>query len=736
MLNKISKIFVISLLVIFMFISVILPVFSLFIKAFYNSKNEFVALENFIEYFSNPNTSSSLLNSLETAFLVSFLVLIISFFFAYAINRTNIKFKKVFNFLAFLPLFAPTMTHAIALIYIFGRQGIVSKFFDIQIPIYGFLGIVLSQIIFIFPVVYLMFGLALKNEDYRKYEVAQLFGVSKIKQFFTITLPSIKFSIITSFFTAFTLSFADFGAPQVIGGNFNVLATDIYKQVIGQQNFAMGSVVGILLILPAFIAFIADFFITNKNSKLSSNALKYKIIKNKKRDFAYFSFNFILGLCIIFMFGVVLLASLVKSWPYNLEFSLSAYKFSVMGHSVYEILANSIFVAFVSAIFGTLISFLMAYFVQRQKRLKVIRKIAYFLSILPNSIPGLSIGLAYIFFFNSNLNPLNFIYGTFAILILANIVHFFATPFLTMSANLKKLDNEFENVSELMNVPWYKLIFRVIAPLNFESILESFSYYFINSMITISAVIFLYTNQTSLLSIMMINKNDSGLIAQAAAMAVLIVAVNIVFKFIFESLIRYIKNYNHNKIKKEQNIKKQKGYELRQNGKEILEILNEISKNTGVKYWLEFGTLLGKIRDNDFINHDINFDIGVMDEELRPEFLIYLENAGFKRILSFSLNNKKLKYLKYEYKNIEIEIFIFERKDDKVCCYSKEFDEVYVNTLSNSTLEEVKFMGVDTFIPRNSIQRLLEIYGKDFNIPNPNWKDEMSPSRAKIKKMI
>lgn len=727
--NK-SKLFLAVGIIIFFTASMIFPLFSLFIKAFQNKYGEFTGLDNFIEYFENPNTSSSLFNSLKVSLTVTVIVTIAALLFAYGINRTDIKLKKILNFTALLPLFAPTMTHGIALIYIFGRQGVFTRFTGIELPVYGFLGIVLAESVFIFPVLYFMLSLSFNNEDYRKYEAAQLMGISSIKQFFTITVPSIKYTLITCFFSAFTLSFTDFGAPKVIGGNYNVLATDIFKQVIGQQNFSMGATVGILLIIPAFVSFLSDFFITNRNSKISVGAIKYRIRKNTKRDIFYGIFNYFVFGIIIFLFGIILLASFVKTWPYDMSLSFKAYKFTVMGESVWNIFFNSITVSAISAFVGTILCFFTAYMTEREKRYLFVRKIGYFLSILPNAVPGLTIGLSYIFFFNSKLNPFNFMYGTFAVIILANIVHFFATPFLTITASLKKIDAEYEAVSNIMGVPWYKTVFKVIVPLSFNSLVESFSYYFVNSMITISAVVFLYTSKTRLISVMMISKNDAGEIASASAMAVMIIAVNILFKSVFDFLIKYLREKSYFAKRKESIKKEKQGEILRQNGKEILEILNRVSKNTGVKYWLEFGTLLGKIRENNFIGHDVNFDIGVMKEELSPKFLIDIEEAGFKRISILSIKNEGLKDIKYNYKGIEIEIFIFERENDKVICYSEDKNgKIGVYKLSNSTLEEIRFMGVETYMPRNSLKRLLEVYGKNFNISDANWRDEMSPSR-------
>lgn len=728
--DRVIKIILSGILTFFLVVSIIFPVFSLFFKAFQNKKGQYIGIKNFIEYFQNPVTASSLTNSLMVAVTVTIITMFLALLFSYGINRSKIKGKLFLKGIALLPLFSPTMTHGIALIYLFGRQGLITRAFDLHINIYGFWGIVLAEIIFIFPVLFFMLVLAFGSEDYRKYEMAEIMGIGKIQQFFTITIPNIKYTLITCFFSGFTLSFTDFGAPKVIGGNCNVLATDIFKQVIGQQNFSMGSAVGLLLIIPAFIAFLFDIFIKSKGSKIDSKSTKYIIKPNKIRDTFFYIFNYSLSVVILSFFGIVILASLVRTWPYNMSLSFRAYNFTIMGDTIWEIFANSIFTAVCSALLGTIICFAAAYIIEREKECLILRKIGYFLSILPNAIPGLTIGLAYVFFFNAKENPLRFFYGSFGIIILANIVHFFATPFLTITARLKMLDSEYETISDIMGVPWYRTVFKVIIPLSIDSILESFSYYFINSMITISAVIFLYTSHTRLISVMMISRNDSGDIASAAAISVLIILVNIFFKSIFDFSIRYFKKKNYYKKRKDSVEKERQGEMLLSTGKEVLEILNRVSKNSGVKYWLEFGTLLGKVRENNFIGHDINFDIGVMQDELTPKFIIDLENEGFKRVSSLSLKGEGLKNLKYDYKGIEVEIFIFDRENEKVVCYLETEDgQVAVYKLSNSTLKEIQFMGIDTYIPRNSLKRLLEIYGKNFNISDSNWKEEMSPSR-------
>lgn len=534
--------------VVFLVAFLAIPIITLFTKAFQNADGGYIGFRNFIEYLSSRGFRVVLRNSLMVSVTATIISMTLAFMYAYGVNRTNLNFKGIFHWLALLPLFAPTMTHGIALIYLFGNKGILTRLLNYNFNIYGFWGITISEALYIFPSVYLMFSLALKNTDNRLYDAANVMGTSTIRKFFTITLPSVKFAIMTAFFSAFTMAFTDFGAPKIIGGNFNVLATEVYKKMLGQQDLEMGSVVGVILIIPAIIAFIVDYIVTNRNkAEVDSKATEYVVHKSLRRDWLIGSVNYAVGIVIIAIFGTILLSAVVNNWPYDLSLTSKWFSFDVMGTSGIKIFGNSIFVAIISATIGTVICFVAAYICERSNSFKIGNRITYFMAILPNAIPGLTIGIAFMFFFNKQGNPLGFIYGTFAILILANVIHFFATPFLTISNEMKRIDKEYENASEMMGIPWYGVIKRVIIPLSLPAILESFSYYFVNSMMTISAVVFLYFPTTRLATISMINKVDIGEMAAASAVSVMIVITNIIFRVIFDKIT--LKLRNNNKLK-------------------------------------------------------------------------------------------------------------------------------------------------------------------------------------------
>ncbi|MED1946804.1 MULTISPECIES: putative 2-aminoethylphosphonate ABC transporter permease subunit [Brevibacillus] len=525
----------IGLVVLGLSASVLLPLGQLFSKAFYNKNGQFIGLDNFVTYFSTPALAGSLNNTLYISAMTTLIAVTLAFLFAYALTRSGIRGKRVFRAIALLPLFAPTMMHGIALTYLFGNQGLVTTGifgllpFQWDIDLYGPVGIILAEIVYVFPQAYLILAVSLAFADYQLYEAADTLGANHWRKFFVVTIPSVKYGIVSACFVCFTLSFTDFGAPKVVGGQFSVLATDVYKQVIGQQNMTMGATVGLLLIIPALVAFVVDRIVERKqHAAVTAKSKPYRIKENRLRDLFYFILCVSVSGFLLLLMAAVVLASFIKVWPYNLTLGLDHYDFSNVAGEGIEPLWNSILVALLTAVIGTAVTFITAYTIEKSQVWKGLRQAGYFLSILPLALPGMVIGLAYIFFFNNPSNPFHGMYGTIWILILANVIHFFAVGFITATSALKKLDPEFEQAAESMGVSQTKLLWRVTIPVCMPAIVEMAVYFFINSMVTISAVVFLYAADFKLASVSIVNMDDAGDVAPAAAMSVLIVFLNII----------------------------------------------------------------------------------------------------------------------------------------------------------------------------------------------------------------
>ncbi len=507
---------------------------ALFAKAFQNNNGTFIGLMNFSEYFSSPNLVVSLRNSVAISSWVAVLSVVLAFIYAYALTRANVPAKGFLRFTAMLPLFAPTMMLGIALIYLIGNKGIITMA-GLKLPLYGPLGIIICETVYTFPQAFLILFVTLSYSDNRLYEAARVMGASAYRTFMTVVLPGARFGLISAFMVSFTLSFSDFGAPTVVGGNYNVLATDIYKQVVGQQNFGMGAVVGLMLMIPAIIMFITDRLTQSKNrDTISSKSVTYRIIPGKIRDIGLTIYCIAVNVFIIAMFATVFMASIIKAWPYDMGLTIEHFLVDSPATGGLSSFGNSIITAGLTAVFGTAFIFVNAWLVEKVRGYNFIRQVDYLFSVIPLALPGLSIGIAFIFFFSAGGNPLRVIYGTATVLILANIVHFYSVPFITATSALKKLDKEIEAVSESMSVPSYRTFLKVTLPMCWDALFEISVYFFVNSMVTISAVVFLYPPDFKLASVAIVNMEDAGDIAPAAALSVLVIMANIIVRLLYE----------------------------------------------------------------------------------------------------------------------------------------------------------------------------------------------------------
>ena len=389
--------------------------------------------------------------------------------------------------------------------------------------IYGPIGIVIAEVFFTIPHAVLILVTALSISDARLYEAARAMRASRWRIFFTVTLPGCRYGLISAAFVVFTLTITDFGAPKVIGGNFNVLATDIYKQVIGQQNFEMGAVVSVVLLVPAVLAFTVDRIVQRKQvALLSARAVAYEPGPNRVFDMAMLSFVVVVCLFLLGMLGVCQFAALAKFYPYDLSMSLKNYQFDLMDGGGWGAYWNSIEMASWTAVFGIVVVFLGAYMVEKGRGFTAGRSAFQFLAMMPMAVPGLVLGLAYIFFFNAPNNPLNGLYHTMAILVISTIVHFYTVAHLTAVTALKQMDAEFESVAASLKAPFYKTLCRVTVPVCLPAILDIGIYLFVNAMTTVSAVVFIYGPDTALASVAVLNMDDAGDIAPAAAMGMMI----------------------------------------------------------------------------------------------------------------------------------------------------------------------------------------------------------------------
>jgi len=516
------------------------PLASIFVMSLQDKSGAFVGLAQFRDYFATPALRSSIWNTLWVATAVTVITVPLAFFYAYALTRSRMRGKLAFRVIALTPILAPSLMSAISFVQWFGNQGAL-KWVLGGATVYGPIGIILSSIYATFPHALMIVLTALLLADGRLYEAAESLRTPRWRKFFTITLPGAQYGLVSATMVVFSYTVSDFGIPKIIGGNFNVLAVDIFKQVIGQQNFNKGAVVGLILLVPVVLAFAVDFVMQGRiQSQFSARAVPYTPRREKWFDRGMFVYCLIVAALLLAVLGMAVYTSFIKFWPYDKSMSLRHYTFGLVDAGVISSFFNSLTLAILTAVLGTMFIFMVAYLLEKTRGMAVLKSIVRLLATIPMAVPGMVLGLGYILFFNEPSNPLNVIYGTMTILVLSTVVHYYTSSHLTAVTALKSLDNELEAVSASLKVPFYKTFFRVTVPVCLPAILDIGRYLFVNAMVTISAVVFLYGPKTQLASVAILNLDDAGEIGPAAAMATLIVVASTLCCIVYAIVTRFI----------------------------------------------------------------------------------------------------------------------------------------------------------------------------------------------------
>ncbi|SPK74322.1 Binding-protein-dependent transport systems inner membrane component (plasmid) [Cupriavidus taiwanensis] len=508
-----------------LFLFLLAPMCAILANAVLDHDGHFVGLAHFAAYIKTPALMQSARNSVMLAGSVVGISVPLAFVFAYALTRSTLPapLKAVFRLVALIPLLAPSLLSAISFVQWFGNQGVLKPLLG-GASIYGAPGIIIAEVYNTFPHALMILVTALSLADGRLYEAASALGASTSRKFFTVTLPSCKYGLISAATVTFTYVISDFGAPKVIGGDFNVLSIDVFKQVIGQHNFSMGAVVGMLLLIPSVLSFMIDTVVRRKlRAQLTARSVPYAPKPNAWVNALLGGYCALICALLLAVVGMAVYTSLIKLWPYDLTLGLQNYRIVLFESDMAGAYKNSLVLAGVTALSGSLIVFTGAYLIEKTRNLGLMRPVMHFLAVLSMAVPGLVLGLGYVIFFNHPANPLNFLYNTMILVIQSTIIHYYTSSHLTAITALKQIDNEFEAVSASLKVPQWRTFLRVTLPVCLPAVLDIARYYFVVSMATLSCVIFLYTPETILASVAIMHMDDAGDIGPAAALASLIV---------------------------------------------------------------------------------------------------------------------------------------------------------------------------------------------------------------------
>ena len=511
------------LVMLFLLVSVVLPLVRLIFT---------VNPSDISKIISAPQFGSMILNSLATTCIATVISVTLAWILAWCVNRSNIRFKSVFSVLFTLPMLIPSISHGMGLVLLFGDNGLITNIFGVNIGLYGYKGIIMGALLYSFPVAFLMLTDVFQYEDYTVYEAAGVLGLSKMQQFRTITIPNMKKPLISVIFAVFTMIFTDYGVPLVVGGKVMTIPVYMYREVIGLLDFSKGAIIGIILLIPAVIAFILDLG-SEDGTNASTVTKAFVISKNKVRD----RFCYVFCVLVILMISIPLVAfaylSVVKQYPIDMSLSLvnikEAFKLGVGNY-----LLNSLTIAMVTSLVGMSVTYLTAYLTARSKK-TFSTLVLHLIAMVSLAIPGIVLGLSYVLVFKGSR-----IYGTLMILVMVNMIHFFASPYLLAYNSLSMFNEKLEDVADVMGIGRIRMLFDVYIPCTRETLVEIFSYIFVNCMVTISAVSFLANFKNMPLALMIPQFDAQSLIEATAFISIVILIVNGILKLAIYLIKRYM----------------------------------------------------------------------------------------------------------------------------------------------------------------------------------------------------
>lgn len=497
MIRKEKEIKVIYTLVLAIFaVFLAVPVLRLLTESFVGESG--ISIANYVEVVAGKGFLTALGNSVKVSLASALCSTVLAFLLAYTVQYTNLhkNFKKVLRTLAVLPMLLPTITYGFAIIYSFGKQGLLTRLLGGQpFEIYGFWGLMFGYVIYTLPISFMLILNTMGFIDKKFMVVSRVMGDHAFRTFWQTIIRPLAGTLAASLVQCFFLCFTDYGIPASVGGQYDVVATVLYNEMLGSvPNFQRGAVVAMMMLVPSILSIALLKFLERYNVRYNKiSEIEFK--KNYVRDGACAVASTLIILTVLAIFAVIFVVPFVEEWPYKTNFTLEHLMDVLNDQSLFGVYKNSIFVAVCTAFLGLFVTYGAALATARSKMGEKFKAVIDGIALVTNTIPGMVIGIAFMFIFSGT--PLQ---NTFLLIIVCNVVHFFSTPYLMMKNSLSKLNNSWETTASLMGDTWIKTIVRIVTPNMFSTILEVFSYYFINAMVTVSAVIFIAGARTMVIT--------------------------------------------------------------------------------------------------------------------------------------------------------------------------------------------------------------------------------------------
>lgn len=472
---------------------------------------------DWLRFFKDPLFLKDFRNTLFSSLLSTATAIVLGFIYAYTMNYTDIPLKKYFRVIGLFPTMAPSAVTGLAFIMLFGRRGIITyHFLHLNVDLYGWIGLWIVQTIAFFPLAYMTISGVLKSISPNLELAAQNMGARGFTLFRTVTVKLATPGILSAFLLVAINSFADFGNPMLVGGNYRVLATEAYAQVTGNYDMSIAAVLSVMLVLPTLAVFLIQKYYIDKKSYVTvtgkpTSGLKRNTV-SKPVKWILLTICSLMSLIIISIYAIILCFACTKVFGINNTLTFNNF---IEGVIKSDTIKNSWFIAMITAVITTLLGLILAFVVSRKSFPG--KNILDFLALIPVALPGTFIGLALILAFNKG--PLS-LTGTAAIIVIGMCLRQMPVGYRNAMAGFKQIDKSIEEASTNLGSNSAVTFRKIVLPMLKNAFSTSFVYSFMKSMNTLSTVIFLVSPEWMLASISILNNANRGFYGVASATSI------------------------------------------------------------------------------------------------------------------------------------------------------------------------------------------------------------------------
>ena len=516
----------------------VIPLVKVLIQSFISYEGT-VSFDAYLRAFTSEENFKALSHSLTLGAASGILSTAIGFLFAYSAAYVHMRWKRLFNLIAMLPIVSPPFAIALSIILLFGSRGLISyTLLGLQdVNIYGFRGLLFAQTLSYFPIAYLLLNGVLGSIDPSIEEAARNMGASRGKTFLHVTLPLCLPGIANAFLLVFIKSVADFGNPITIGGNYQTLATQIYYQAIGNYDMQGGAAVAILLLLISIGLFALSKLWVEKKTfvTITGKAARGRVLIDEKHIAAPINAGcYFISFIVIGLYILIPLVSFVKLWGINYTFTLEHYRYA-FGIGMKSLRDSTLMAALATPVTGIL-AMVIAFLTVRKRF--VGRKAMELISMLGMTVPGTVMGIGYVLSFNT---PPLVLTGTMLIIVLSYVFRYLPVGVQSGVTSLKQIDPSIEEAAADLGANSFTTFTTVTLPLIKTAFFGGLVYTFVKSMTSISAVIFLVSARYKLLTVSILDQVDSGKFGVASALSTMLIVVVYIAIAILYRLIRLLR---------------------------------------------------------------------------------------------------------------------------------------------------------------------------------------------------